>query len=51
MNKQDRYKLTPKDIAILTRPGGWRDQLDRMVTSEEDRLKYQSKYAKKKEKK
>jgi len=49
MSNQNRYKLTPEDIAILTRPGGWRDQLDRMVISEEDRLKYQSNKVKKKE--
>ena len=34
MNKQDRYKLTDEDKAILTRPGGWLAELDRMEREE-----------------
>jgi len=44
MANQDRYKLTPEDIAILTRPGGWRAELERMEREEPPDPKYFSKY-------
>ena len=37
---KDRYKLTEEDKAILTRPGGWRAELDRMDREEKPDPQY-----------
>lgn len=50
MPNKDRYKLTEEDKAILTGPSKWREMLDNMVLTEEDRLKYSSNKVKKERK-
>lgn len=40
MPNKDRYKLTEEDKDILTRPGGWRAELDRMMREEKPDPKY-----------